>query len=185
MNTQKTWFTSDQHFNHANIIKHCNRPFKSKEEMNTVLTERWNSVVKPGDCVYHLGDAVITGYSKKHGHVVDDILSQLNGNKILIPGNHDSPAVLNSKYWSGVYRLHHININGQRIIMCHYPMRSWQFKAHGSWQLFGHCHGNMKVPDNEYTADVGVDCWDFYPVSFEQLQDKFKHIKWNKEENSV
>ncbi len=184
---QTTFFTSDQHFSHFNIIKYCNRPFSSTEEMDEHMIEKWNSVVKKGDIVYHLGDFQITGYSKKHVDVVSKTLRRLNGNKILISGNHDSPAVLSAPEWSKVYRLHHINVNDQRIILCHYPMRSWQFRGHGAWQLFGHCHNNMQIPDNEYSCDVGVDvpAWGFTPVSFEQLKEKFSTIKWDKESNLV
>lgn len=182
---QTTWFTSDSHFGHYNIIKYCNRPFSTTEEMDEYLIDKWNSVVKKGDIVYHLGDFQITGYSKKHQQLVSKTLKKLNGNKILITGNHDSPAVLSAPEWSKIYRLHHINVNGQRIIMCHYPMRSWQFRSHGSWMLYGHVHGNLPGPDGQYTCDVGVDVWNYTPVSFEQLKEKFSSIQWDQDSNNV
>ena len=58
--TMTIWFTSDTHFDHKNIIKYCNRPFKDIDEMNAELERRWNAVVAPGDRVFHLGDFAFT-----------------------------------------------------------------------------------------------------------------------------
>jgi calcineurin-like phosphoesterase family protein len=81
----KVFFTSDTHFNHANVIKYCVRPFASIEEMNRVMIERWNAVVGPEDTVYHLGDFAMGKPSEWPA-----FLRQLNGaKKILIRGNHD------------------------------------------------------------------------------------------------
>ena len=52
----KFWYSSDSHFHHRRIIEYCSRPFPSVEEMNQVMIERWNEVVKPDDIVYHCGD---------------------------------------------------------------------------------------------------------------------------------
>jgi calcineurin-like phosphoesterase family protein len=143
------------------------------------MVERWNQPVPKGGVVYCLGDFAITGYSKaKYQPKVEKLLSRLNGNKILIVGNHDSPAVQDAKGWSAVYRLHHINVDGQRIIMCHYPMRTWQFRAHGSWMLFGHVHQNMpntleSLKQHGLTANMCVEQWDYTPVSLERLREFF------------
>ncbi len=80
----KIWFTSDTHYYHSNIIKYCNRPYKDVEEMNEALIRNFNAVVRPEDTVYHLGDF---GFS--HVDKLKYILSRLNGNKVLIYGNHD------------------------------------------------------------------------------------------------
>ena len=80
----KIFITSDTHFSHKNIIKYCNRPFSSVEEMNSVLTDNWNSIVSKDDLVIHLGDF-------SFGRTIESIknhLDKLNGNKILILGNH-------------------------------------------------------------------------------------------------
>lgn len=180
---QPTFFTSDHHFFHAKIIGYTNRPFSSVEEMDEAMIERWNSVVPKGGMVYHLGDFALTGYSEKiYRPRVEELLSRLNGNKILIQGNHDSPAVLRAKGWSAVYRLHHIDVEGQKIILCHYPMRTWQFRGHGSWQLFGHVHQNVpNSPENLQqfgrTANLCVEHWNYTPVSFETLQSLFESVK--------
>ncbi|MCB0512609.1 MAG: metallophosphoesterase, partial [Bacteroidetes bacterium] len=91
--TKDYWFTSDTHFFHENIIKYCNRPFSSAEEMNEVLIDNWNSVVKPGDIVYHLGD--VTMGQKSHGQF-SSLWTRLNGRKRLVVGNHDDVKYLAS-----------------------------------------------------------------------------------------
>src|SRR5579863_2896472 len=78
------WFTSDTHFGHTNIIRYCNRPFKDAGEMDRAMVENWNALVKPEDTIYHLGDVSFSSPDRtKH------ILSNMNGHKILILGNHD------------------------------------------------------------------------------------------------
>lgn len=80
-----TWITSDLHFFHKNIINFCNRPFNSVDEMNEKLIDEWNSKVKEDDWIYHLGDFAFCGHNK-----VLDLFSKLNGNILLIEGNHDA-----------------------------------------------------------------------------------------------
>jgi len=78
-----TWFTSDLHFGHRNVINYCNRPYKDLEEMHKALIKIWNDTVKEGDTVYVLGDFSL---NKKWSQT---IIPLLKGNKILISGNHD------------------------------------------------------------------------------------------------
>ncbi len=80
----KIFIVSDTHFNHANIIKYACRPFENIQDMNQALIEGWNSVVRPNDKVFHLGD-----FGFGTDEQITSILSQLNGNKTLILGNHD------------------------------------------------------------------------------------------------
>lgn len=81
MTQRKIFIISDTHFNHANIIRYCNRPFKSVEEMNNTMIKNWNRVVSDQDIVYHLGDVWMTGNP--------ELLYNLKGRKRLIVGNHD------------------------------------------------------------------------------------------------
>lgn len=88
MVNRNIWVISDTHFNHENIIKFCNRPFESAKEMNEQMVEKWNSVVKPQDKVYHLGDVYMGGgFGREY---TAKLLSSLNGHKRLILGNHDN-----------------------------------------------------------------------------------------------
>lgn len=85
------YFISDTHFYHSNIIKYSNRPFKDVNEMNETIINSWNSVVKNDDTVYHLGDFCLSSDDE-----IKSIFNMLNGNKILIRGNHDrKPIKLN------------------------------------------------------------------------------------------
>lgn len=180
MNTTKVYFTSDSHFCHTNIIGYCNRPFLSADKMDQYMIQAWNETVRPGDLVYHLGDFMITGYSRKHVDKVDTLLKKLNGNKILIRGNHDAPAVLEAKGWSKVYNITHVNIHDHRFILCHYAMRTWQFKAHGSIHLYGHSHGNLPPIEGDRSMDVGVDAVGYKPISVERIIELMKKVDYNK-----
>ena len=80
------YYTSDLHLCHENIIRLCNRPYKTIEEMNEDLINRWNKKVKPNDVVYVLGDFFFKQQDSKY---VSSVLKRLNGEKILIKGNHD------------------------------------------------------------------------------------------------
>ena len=175
------FFTSDQHFYHSNIISYCNRPFKSMEEMNQVMIRKWNERVKKEDLVYHLGDICM-----KHApgetpdapkQAWDIIRPQLNGEVILLLGNHDSRNNVKSILESAV-----INYGGKRIFLIHDP--KWARKEF-YWNLCGHCHGNKgRVrkwgEKNEYyhndsfIIDIGVDCWNFYPVQINEINSAFE-----------
>ena len=82
------YFISDTHFNHNNIIKYCNRPFKSINEMNQTIINNWNKTVKADDEIYHLGDLVLGKKEEMYNTV-----SNLNGKKYLIRGNHDKLSI--------------------------------------------------------------------------------------------
>ena len=85
------WFTSDTHFGHARIIELCNRPFKDVSHMNEMIIKWWNELVAPDDTVYHLGDVAL-------GPIMDSLscISRLNGEIVLVEGNHDRPFMAKS-----------------------------------------------------------------------------------------
>lgn len=172
------WFTSDEHFGHANVIRFCKRPFKNVNEMRDELIRRHNEKVKPGDLVYHLGDMFWKSLSEQE---CLDIMSQLNGNHYYIWGNHDeciqnSPKLRGKFIWlKDIARVKRTDIS-PRIVLCHYAMLVWEGSHRGDWQLFGHSHGELSkgVPDAAVSKrlaqlDVGVDVWDYAPVSLSEL----------------
>lgn len=174
------WFTSDLHFSHANVIKYSNRPFKDVKEMNEAMILKWNTVVKPGDRVYVLGDA---SFDSEENTL--KILKRLMGQKYLIYGNHDKKVIRKSKILQDQFvwcrDLETIKISDktayegkQRIVLCHYAMRVWEKSHFGAWQLYGHSHGNLKDDPNALQLDVGVDNWGYTPVSYETIKKEMK-----------
>ena len=150
------YFTGDQHFGHANIIRFCDRPFATVEEMDAEIIRRHNEVVGPDDTVVHAGDFHFRG-----GRAAQSYLEELNGQHIFVRGNHDR--------WMGADapRILEMTLEGQRLVICHYAMRVWPRSHHGSWQLYGHSHGTLAPVGLQW--DVGVDNNDFRPVSFARL----------------
>lgn len=181
----KLFFTADQHFFHQNIIRYCNRPFTSVDEMHEAIITRHNEIVAPNDEVYFLGDVCMDVHKPKNlpcstMHILD-ILRHLNGRKHLIVGNHDPKPLMSFDIWKSVNYYKEIKRNGQKFILMHYPIESWNKRASGSIHLHGHCHGtlrsNARYVDHHtgpgLRMDVGVDCCNFYPVSTETIFAKF------------
>lgn len=159
------YFTADSHFNHYNILCHCNRPFENLAEMDEALIDNWNSVVGKGETVYHLGD-----FAFSTANAASKYLQRLNGKVHLILGNHDKRSIRRCPDFASQQKLLEVTIRGQRITLCHYAMRSWNCSCHGAWQLYGHSHGKLADDPNSRSLDVGVDSWNFTPVSFEQVE---------------
>lgn len=163
------WFTSDLHLGHANIIEHCNRPFDGVERMNEAIVGNINRVVKPEDRLYVVGD--FCWKSKRIGYWRQRILCR---NVVLLLGNHDAhtpsglPTERLREHFSDVQQMLRLRpvIEGQRqhIVMCHYPLASWQGSARGAWHLHGHTHGNLPA-NGLLRLDVGVDCHGFEPMA--------------------
>jgi calcineurin-like phosphoesterase family protein len=160
------YFTSDLHFGHANIIKFCNRPFSSVKEMNMQLVINYNSVVSNKDTTYILGDFAMRMPKAE----VESILNSLNGNKVLIIGNHDDSSVINAKGWSSVHTVYELRDKDIHIVLSHFPMRSWNKSHYGSYHLYGHHHGGIE--DYGFSFDVGVDAQNYFPISLDKVIDK-------------
>jgi calcineurin-like phosphoesterase family protein len=156
------FFTSDTHFYHENVIKYSKRPFKNADHMNEEMIRRWNERVKPTDEVYHNGDAVLGG-----GCDPTPVLSRLNGIIHLTPGNHDSKKMQKNDRWASVCPYREIKLDGKFIVLCHYAMKVWNKSHYGSLMLYGHSHGSL--PGNNQSLDIGVDCWDYRPVTLHEI----------------
>ena len=140
---QNIFFTSDTHFWHENIIKFCNRPFSSIEEMNDTIIENWNKVVGKNDIVFHLGDFCFCGSDK-----FKELIEKLNGRIYLILGNHDWKIIKNwhASKFEGVYQQLVIKVNGKKIYLNHFPFLCYAGTYYrfedAVWQLFGHVHSS-------------------------------------------
>jgi len=158
------FFTSDHHFGHTNILKYQNRPFPTIEEMNEVLIDKWNSVVKPNDTIYHLGDFALVRTKNE----VDNIVRRLNGHKHLILGNHDRQPVKHASGFVEIEQYKEIAIDGIKLILFHYPIESWNGAFHETYHLHGHSHGKSSVRSRR--IDVGVDVHNYYPINYEEVK---------------
>jgi calcineurin-like phosphoesterase family protein len=158
------YFTSDTHFGHEPIIRLGKRPFRSVEEMDAAIIARWNERVRPDDTVYHLGD-----FCYRSARSLADYRGHLNGTIHLIKGNHDTLGEVDCKLFASVTLIADIRVEGQQIILCHYPFREWDRAWRGSWHLFGHVHGRLGHAPFGYSLDVGVDAHDFRPWTFEEI----------------
>lgn len=174
------FFTADHHFGHANIIKFSERPFESIEEMNNELIKRWNEKIRNDETVYHLGDV-----SLGKPDFTKEILDQLNGKIHLIKGNHEYSALCVPDRFEWIKDYHELyvededaNLGKQKITLLHYAMRTWNGSHHGTWQLYGHSHGTLPDDEMSLSIDVGVDCHNFYPVSYEEVKELMKAKKW-------
>lgn len=191
-----TFFTSDTHFSHKRIIELCNRPFKSVTHMNEMLIYAWNETVSPDDTVYHLGDVALGPWAEWN-----NILTRLNGYKILIVGNHDrifkgekermrerfQPEY--EKWFDEIYNMGNILIGNQFVNVSHFP---YDGDSHGEDRysefrmtdlgfplIHGHTHGKEHATLSKNGSPqfhVGVDAWNYAPVSEEVIIDWLRSL---------
>lgn len=165
------FFSSDLHFHHRNIMSFCptTRLGNSIDEMNELLIAQHNSRVRPQDTVYLLGD-ISFGTAEETKTVVQ----RLNGKKHLIYGNHDQVIrrdVTIQSTFESVQDYKRIKIGKKHVMLSHFPMRSWEMMQHGSYHLYGHCHGNLEHTPYGRSMDVGIDArpGDMMPWSWEEI----------------
>ena len=199
-----TWFWSDQHFGHDNVIGFCNRPFKDKEEMKEALIANHNKLVKPEDLVIYVGDTFFYHSPEE----MKEVLSRLNGRKILVRGNHDQKArqMMNVGFEICVETME-MFIAGERVLFSHYPFRMdeklmrWlkiKKKIHkalglrpiyfekyhdrrpkdgGQFLIHGHTHDTRKLKGR--MIHVGVDAWGYKPVNIQEISNIITEVKKN------
>lgn len=156
---KEIWFISDTHFGHKNILEYEKeaRPFSSLEEMHEVIIERWNSVVKQDDVVYHLGD-----FAFGKGYI--DIAQRLNGKKRLIMGNHDTYSTSHYlRYFDKCYGVKY----WERCVLSHMPVHPNGLGARWLLNVHGHLH-SRKVMIQPPPCRVFVDDPSYFNVSCEQ-----------------
>jgi calcineurin-like phosphoesterase family protein len=158
------FFTSDTHFGHAGALWLYKRPFASVAEMDGTMLGRWNEVVAPDDEVWHLGDFAIRQSMAR----MTELLEQLNGRKHLIAGNNDPESTRSLPGWSSVRDFAELEIDGCKLVLCHYAFRTWNGMGKGTLNLHGHSHGRLKPQPRQ--ADIGVDAWEFHPVTLAEIR---------------
>ena len=179
------FFIADTHFNHSDIIKYCNRPFISSEDQTNKLIENWNNTVKDEDTVFVLGDFFFFYNPKEWDETntrifvsetkeCERILSQLNGHKHLIKGNHDVRS--NEQYsemgfeFVSPYPIVYDNL----FILSHEPLLLSQTTPY--FNLYGHVHSDARFTDTSTSKCVSVERINYKPVSLEKV--KFEIETW-------
>lgn len=152
-NTVSNWLSSDYHLKHFNILKYDKRDFKTIEDHDIHLIQTHNKYVKPHDNFYFLGDF---SFGKKD--ITEYYLSQLNGNKYFIKGNHDDKdtVALYKQYGTFMGKMEEIRIGEQKITLCHFAQRVWNQSHRGSWSLHAHSHDSLERYPWGKSMDVGV-----------------------------
>ena len=181
-----TFLVSDTHFGHAGVCRFTEsdgvtkiRPWTDPDEMDEEMIKRWNATVRPSDKVYHLGDVVI---NRKHLKT----LARLNGDKVLIRGNHDIFRDDEYREYFRELRAYHV-LNG--TILSHIPLHPESLGRFGV-NIHGHLHSNrvkkiigvdVRTGEFKYSTEndiryhcVCVEQTDFTPIL---LEDVFKRIE--------
>lgn len=181
MKDTKTFFTSDLHLGHKNVIDFCKRPFKDVVEMDKRLIDGWNAVVRPQDEIYVLGDVCFHKAS-----IGVPMMQELQGQKYLVRGNHDKYSF--SQYHDAGFQVVceevKLRVLGQYLKLSHFPygptlegqkgmdphdLRYMDRRPadQGNFLLCGHVHDKWKTQGR--MINVGVDVWDYRPVSGEEI----------------
>lgn len=154
------YFTSDTHFGDHRVLNLYPRPFATVAAMDEELIGLWNAAVGPEDEVWHLGD-----FARSEAGAAA-IFSRLNGVKHLVRGNND-PSAVDRLGWRSVQDYAEIQADGRKLVLCHYPFRSWNGMAKGALNLHGHSHGRISPLPRQ--ADVGVDVRGYRPRRLSEL----------------
>jgi calcineurin-like phosphoesterase family protein len=191
-----TYFTSDQHFGHLNIIRFCDRPFPGVGAMNSRLVQLWNETVTDDDTVWVLGDVALGALDESLAHI-----GRLAGRKLLVPGNHDRcwegeralrkgepearerrRAKERQRYLdAGFAEIHDrpepVTVGGQDVVLSHFPYEGdshgedrfveYRPADQGAWVVHGHVHDTWRQRGRQ--VNVGVDAWGGRPVPAETI----------------
>jgi len=164
-----TWVTSDLHFGHKNIMSFCkaarSRFRDDVDYMNEQMVKEWNDLIDVDDTVYILGDVAFLPAQKATEYV-----GRLNGNKILIQGNHDRKLLNDPSFrrcFTEVHQYLSMTYNKTMVCMFHYPIAEWDQMHRGSVHLHGHLHGGISGMEEFRCRDMGMDATGRIAVSLE------------------
>lgn len=162
------FFTADWHIGHDKILELAKRPFNNIQEHDDYIRDKINEKCTTSDILYVLGDLSLRANYEN----LKKFITSLNPQVRVIKGNHDKTRDIKKLKQNNIIQ-HYSELEGTTIrseqgrenylFMCHYPLRSWNKSFHGSFHAYGHCHGTRLDYGN--STDVGVDCWEFEPVS--------------------
>ena len=173
----KTWITSDLHFGHKNIMKFCPQTRARFRDdvayMNNAMVEEWNAKVAPEDIVYVLGDVAFMS-----GSDAGRMMHRLNGDKILVEGNHDRKTLMDETFRSSFKEIHKyldITYDGHKCVMFHYPIAEWDQMHRGALHFHGHLHGGVSGMEKFRCRDMGMDATGMIAITMEDaIKDALK-----------
>lgn len=174
------FLVSDTHFGHAGVCRFLRedgvtklRPWDNAQEMDEAMVKLWNETVRPNDKVYHLGDVVINRKALQ-------IMHRLNGDKVLIKGNHDIFRLDEYTPFFRDIRGYHV-LNG--LILSHIPVHEESLARFGC-NIHGHLHSNRVMKEKLHNPGVQVidpryfcacvEQTDFKPIAFEEVMKRIK-----------
>jgi calcineurin-like phosphoesterase family protein len=169
------YYIADPHFGHDKVIGFAGRPFHSAREMDSKILANINAAVTPDDDLWILGDFGFGLTARADGYL-EDIHSKIACRTHLVVGNHDSKRVLGLP-WDSVQYMAEIKDETRHVTLCHYPMLTWNKARKGSMMLFGHVHERWRGSRN--CVNVGVDVWDFKPVTLRQAMRRASKLPVN------
>jgi len=172
------FFTSDLHFYHNRDFVWAARGFSSVDEMNEILVENYNKIVKSSDICYILGDCYLNCTDEQG----IEMLERLNGNKQLIIGNHDTDKKLDAMEQAGVFQSVRfaagLKLSKHKYAyMSHFPTMTGNGKDAHIISLYGHTHQKLPKMENSSIVgyNVGVDAWNNRPVAIEEIKELLRH----------
>jgi len=160
----RVFLISDLHFDHTNIIRYCDRPFRTSKEMNEVLLRNWNSTVRPFDTVYFLGDLTF-GPDR---HSCDYWLERFNGRVFFIRGNHDADLIHKATELPNNFV---VQYRGHKFMLSHKPSRPAYWTG---WIIHGDKHNNHLdeypfINRARMTLNVSAEVVNYKPISIENI----------------
>jgi len=159
------FFTADLHLSHLGVIGFGGRPFRTVEEHDRGLVDRWNNRVTDADEVFVLGDFALGATARE----LRRLFGELRGRKYLVVGNHDSAKVQALPWASPPREILRVTVERQQLFLSHYPTRAWPGIFGGTIHLHGHTHGTL--PATRHSCDVGVDQWQLRPVTLSEIRE--------------
>lgn len=150
------FFIGCTHFGHTNIITLASRPWAEGdvEAMDADMIQSWNEAVRPDDIVYHLGDF---SWDKRR---VSLLMSQLNGNICFLQGNHDANS-------HGMHYLE-VTLNTRKLVLCHYPIESWNGMHKDSLHIHAHTHSHELI-SGPNRFNVCVEAINYRPINVTEI----------------
>lgn len=168
-------YSSDLHFFTESVLTVFQRPFGTVDEMNAALLANIQKTVGDDDDFWILGDfANVTDQANLSG--ISSIFEKIPGRKHLVAGNHDLEPV-HKLGWASIHEITEIDDSGRHIVLCHFPLLTWNKARDGVFHLFGHVHNRWAGTPS--SINVAPELWDYRPVRWPAILERAAHLPAN------